>query len=446
MKRCIAITIYTVMVLTNSVVHAQEWTLRQCIDYALKNNIQLKQKQISAEQSKLDLEQSKAALLPSLSASTNQNMSWRPWSQSTINLTGGTMTTTQSQVSYNGSYGLNANWTVWNGGKNRMNIKQNEYSEEINELSTEQTANSIQEQITQLYVQILYQAEAIKVNESVLKSSQVACERGKTMYQLGSIAKSDYIQLESQVAQDNYNLVTSRSQLDNYTFQLKQLLEITGDEEFRVKTENVTENSVLAPVPPKSEVYATALNIRPEIQSGKLNVESSELAVRIAKSGYYPSVSLTAGIGTSNSSANDNVFFKQIKTNVNNSLGLSLQVPIFDQKQNKTAVSKARLQHLSSQLSLQETEKDLYKSIESYWLNATNSQQQYIYAEASVKSARENYELLSEKFSLGMLNIVELNTGKNNLLKAEQQYLEAKYTTLYNIAMLRFYQGEIIAL
>lgn len=434
------------MVLTNSVVHAQEWTLRQCIDYALKNNIQLKQKQISAEQSKLDLEQSKAALLPSLSASTNQNMSWRPWSQSTINLTGGTMTTTQSQVSYNGSYGLNANWTVWNGGKNRMNIKQNEYSEEINELSTEQTANSIQEQITQLYVQILYQAEAIKVNESVLKSSQVACERGNTMYQLGSIAKSDYIQLESQVAQDNYNLVTSRSQLDNYTFQLKQLLEITGDEEFRVKTENVTESSVLSPVPPKSEVYATALNIRPEIQSGKLNVESSELAVRIAKSGYYPSVSLTAGIGTSNSSANDNVFFKQIKTNVNNSLGLSLQVPIFDQKQNKTAVSKARLQHLSSQLSLQETEKDLYKSIESYWLNATNSQQQYIYAEASVKSARENYELLSEKFNLGMLNIVELNTGKNNLLKAEQQYLEAKYTTLYNIAMLRFYQGEIIAL
>ena len=446
MKRCIAITICTVMVLTNSVVHAQEWTLRQCIDYALKNNIQLKQKQISAEQSKLDLEQSKAALLPSLSASTNQNMSWRPWSQSTINLTGGTMTTTQSQVSYNGSYGLNANWTVWNGGKNRMNIKQNEYSEEINELSTEQTANSIQEQITQLYVQILYQAEAIKVNESVLKSSQVACERGNTMYQLGSIAKSDYIQLESQVAQDNYNLVTSRSQLDNYTFQLKQLLEITGDEEFRVKTENVTESSVLSPVPPKSEVYATALNIRPEIQSGKLNVESSELAVRIAKSGYYPSVSLTAGIGTSNSSANDNVFFKQIKTNVNNSLGLSLQVPIFDQKQNKTAVSKARLQHLSSQLSLQETEKDLYKSIESYWLNATNSQQQYIYAEASVKSARENYELLSEKFNLGMLNIVELNTGKNNLLKAEQQYLEAKYTTLYNIAMLRFYQGEIIAL
>ena len=121
------------MVLTNSVVHAQEWTLRQCIDYALKNNIQLKQKQISAEQSKLDLEQSKAALLPSLSASTNQNMSWRPWSQSTINLTGGTMTTTQSQVSYNGSYGLNANWTVWNGGKNRMNIKQNEFDKAMND-------------------------------------------------------------------------------------------------------------------------------------------------------------------------------------------------------------------------------------------------------------------------------------------------------------------------
>ncbi|MCQ2076578.1 MAG: TolC family protein [Bacteroidaceae bacterium] len=432
--------------LVSTVVNAQVWTLHQCIDYALKNNIQLKQKQVAAEQSKLDVMQSKAALLPSLSASTNQNMSWRPWSQSTINLTGGTMTTTQSQVSYNGSYGLNANWTVWNGGKNTMNIKQNKYTDEMNELSAEQTANSIQEQITQLYVEILYQAEAVKVNESILEASQVACNRGKQMYELGSIAKSDYIQLESQVAQDNYNLITSRTQLDNYTFQLKQLLEITGDEIFKVKTEDITENDVLTPIPAKNDVYNTALSSRPEIKSGQLGVESSELAIKIAKAGYMPSVSLTAGIGTSNASANDNAVFKQIKTNVNNSLGLSLQIPIFDQRQNKTAVSKARLQHLNSQLALQEAEKDLYRQIENYWLNATNAQQQFIYAEASAKSAKENFDLLSEKFNLGMINIVELNTGKNNLLKAEQQYLEAKYTTLYNIAMLRFYEGKEINL
>ena len=427
--------------------HAQKWTLKQCIDYALENSIQLKQKKISTLQNQLDVSQSKAALLPSLSASTNQNMSWRPWSQSTINLTGGTMTTTQSQVSYNGSYGLNANWTVWNGGKNYMTIKQNKYSEEIGSLSEEQTANSIQEQITQYYVQILYQAEAIKVNESILKAAEVARDRGKVMYELGSIAKSDYIQLESQVAQDNYSLITSKTQLDNYTFQLKQLLEITGDEPFAVQTDIVSTHDVLSPIPTKQDVYNTALSFRPEIQSSKLQVESNELAVKIAKAGYMPSVSLSAGISTSNSSANKSTaFFEQIKTNVNNSLGMSISIPIFDQRQNKTAVAKAKLQHLNSQLSLQDAEKTLYKSIENYWLNATNSQQQYIYAEASEKSARENYDLLSEKFQLGMINIVELNTGKNSLLQAEQQYLETKYTTLYNLAMLRFYQGETIDL
>ena len=427
--------------------HAQKWTLKQCIDYALENSIQLKQKKISTLQNQLDVSQSKAAMLPSLSASTNQNMSWRPWSQSTINLTGGTMTTTQSQVSYNGSYGLNANWTVWNGGKNYMTIKQNKYSEEIGSLSEEQTANSIQEQITQYYVQILYQAEAIKVNESILKAAEVARDRGKVMYELGSIAKSDYIQLESQVAQDNYSLITSKTQLDNYTFQLKQLLEITGDEPFAVQTDIVSTHDVLSPIPTKQDVYNTALSFRPEIQSSKLQVESNELAVKIAKAGYMPSVSLSAGISTSNSSANKSTaFFEQIKTNVNNSLGMSISIPIFDQRQNKTAVAKAKLQHLNSQLSLQDAEKTLYKSIENYWLNATNSQQQYIYAEASEKSARENYDLLSEKFQLGMINIVELNTGKNSLLQAEQQYLETKYTTLYNLAMLRFYQGETIDL
>lgn len=441
-----SMTCLSVLWLMPSYMLAQKWTLSQCIDYALENNISLKQKKLTVEQNKLDTEQSEAALLPSLSFSTNQNMSWRPWSQSTINLSGGTMTSTQSSVSYNGSYGLNANWTVWNGGQNTMNVKKNRMTETMGELSVDQTANSIQEQITQYYVQILYQSEAVKVNEELKGTAHVAADRGKAMYEVGSIAKSDYIQLESQAAQADYNLVTSKSELDNYLFQLKQLLEITGDVPFEVETENISSTDVMQTIPTKADVYATALTLRPEIQSGKLQVSSNEMDIKIAKAGYYPSISLTAGIGTSNSSANDNPFFNQIKTNTNNSLGLSLSIPIFDGKQNKTAVSKAKLQHTSSQLQLQETEKELYKSIENYWLNATNAQNQYVYAETSLNSMKENYTLLAEKFDLGLINIVELNTGRTNLMQAAQQYLQAKYTTLYNIAMLKFYKGEIIKL
>ena len=424
----------------------KQWTLQECIDYALENNIQLQQSKITNEQNALDVEQSKAALFPTLSFSTNQNVSWRPYSPSTINLTNGTMTSTKSSVNYNGSYGLNASMTVWNGGRNTNNIKRNEYTQAISELDAQKTANSIQEQITQLYVQILYQTEAVKVSEEILKASIQQRDRAKVMVEVGSLAKVDLAQLEAQTSQDEYNVVNSKSQLENSKLQLKQLLQIVGSEAFDVATSNISESHVLAPIPAKDAVYAEALALRPEIQSSKLNVESSELAVKIAKAGYLPTVNLNASVGTNNASGTKTAFGKQIKTNLSNSIGMSVSVPIFDQKQNVTSVRKAKLTHMNSQLQLQDAEQSLYSTVEQYWLNATTSQQQYIYAKTNAESMQASYDLVSEQFRLGLKNIVELTTGKTNLLQAEQQLLQTKYTTLYNLAMLRFYQGEIINL
>ena len=354
------------------------------------------------------------------------------------------MVTTRNTTSYNGSYGLNASMTLWNGGRNHKNIQQNEYSQQLAELSTEQTANSIQEQIAQLYVQILYQTEAVKVNEEILKASQQQRDRAQAMVEVGSLAKVDLKQLEAQCSQDEYNIVNSKSQLENNKMQLKQLLELINTEDFNVATSNVAESAVLATIPNKADVYNAALNFRPEIKSSQLNVESSDLAVDIAKAGYLPTVSLSAGMGTSNSSGAKTAFFKQVKTNLSNSLGVSVSVPIFDQKQNSTNVRKAKLTKLNNELQLQDAQKTLYKNIETYWLNAYTAQQQYIYAKTNVQSMQESYDLVSEQFRLGLKNIIELTSGKTNLLQAEQQMLQSKYTTLYNLAMLRFYQGEKI--
>jgi outer membrane protein len=155
---------------------------------------------------------------------------------------------------------------------------------------------------------------------------------------------------------------------------------------------------------------------------------------------------VNAGVGSSNSSGNHTAFFQQLKNNMNNSLGLTLSVPIFDNRQNKTNVEKAKLARQNYELSLQDAEKTLYQQIETYWLNARNAQQQYIYAKANVRSMQESYDLVSEQFNLGLKNIVELTTGKNNLLQAEQQLLQTKYTALLNSAMLRFYAGERLKL
>ncbi len=435
------------MLLSSSMAWGQKvWTLQECLDYALANNIQLQQKRITAASDHEDVLQSKAALFPSVSFSTNQNASWRPFAETTINLAGGTMTTNSNTVSYNGSYGINANWTVWNGNRNTNTIKQNKLTEKIAELGVEQQANTIQEQIAQLYVQILYETEAVNVCREIIKSSMMQRDRAKTMVEVGSLARVDLVQLEAQVSQDEYSLVSAQSQLANYKLQLKQLLEIHDDETFDIAIPEVSDAQVLAMIPNEQAVYNAALESRPEIQSGKLNIESSDIAIHSARAGYKPTVSLTAGIGSSNSSGQDTDFFRQVKTNMNNSLGLSVSIPIVDNHQTRTNIRKAKYALQTSELNLQEQQKQLYSTIENYWLNATTSQQQFISARNNVKSMQESYDLVSEQFNLGLKNIVELTTGKNNLLQAEQQLLQTKYTALLNAAMLNFYAGENIKL
>ena len=319
-------------------------------------------------------------------------------------------------------------------------------NKQLSDLQTEQTANSIQEQITQLYIQILYQKEAVKVDSEIIKQSIIQRDRANEMLKVGSIAKVDVAQLEAQVTQDQYTLIRTKSQLENYKLQLKQLLEIHGDDDFDVTAPEVSDKAVLAAIPSKSSVYETALNIRPEIQTNKLNIDAAKLDEKIDKSGYLPTISMNASVSSSNSSGRNTNFGKQLKKNWSNSMGITISMPIFDQKQTKTAISKAKLNTQNSELELLSTQKRLYSEIENYWLDATTAQQQYISAKSNVASMKESYELVSEQFKLGLKNIVELTTGKNNLLSAQQQMLQSKYTALYNISMLHFYEGQKIKL
>ena len=435
------------LMLTGNAAYAQKkWTLQECLDYAIANNIQIQQKKLAAASSHEDVLQSRSALFPSVSFSTNQNISWRPFEESTINLTNGSMTTSRNTVSYNGSYGINASWTVWNGNRNTNTIKRNKLSEQAADLDVASQSNTIQEQIAQLYVQTLYENEAVKVCKEVIKASELQRDRAKVMVELGSLAQVDLTQLESQVAQDYYSLSQAESQLANYKLQLKQLLEIHDSEPFEIAIPDIEDSKVLGTLPDEQAVYTAALTTRPEIQSAALDIESSKIALASARSGYMPTISINAGIGTSNSSGPDTPFFTQVKNNLSNSIGLSISVPIFDNLQTRTNIRKAKYTLHTSELNLQSQQKQLYSSVENYWLNASTSQQQYQYAKKYAESMKESYDLVSEQFNLGLKNIVELTTGKNNMLQAEQQLLQTKYTALLNQAMLRFYSGEEMAL
>lgn len=424
----------------------QQWTLRDCIDYALEHNITIRRNRISVKSTQEDVKTAKADFLPSLSGNISQRIVNRPNSASGTIISGDNITTSESKTSYNGSYGIDANWTVYNGSKRVNTVKQQQLNSRMAELSVDESENSIEESITQLFVQILYSDEAVKVNESTLEVSRQQYERGRQLFDAGSIASSDLAQLEAQVSSDNYQLVTAQTTLQNYKLQLKQLLELDGDFEMTLDMPRMDDSSVLIPLPSKDDVYQTALNLRPEIESGKLNIESSDLSIKLARASYIPSLSLSAGIGTTNANGNDFSFSEQVKQNWNNSIGLTLSIPIFDKRQTKSAVNKAKLQRQTSQLDLLDNQKTLYKTIESLWLSANSAQQQYVAATQKLKSTQASYALVNEQFSLGMKNTVELLTEKNNLLSAQQETLQAKYTAILNAGLLRFYQGEEIYL
>ena len=423
-----------------------QWDLQSCIDYAKEQNITIRKNRITAASTQIDVKTAKAALFPSLSFSTSQQVVNRPYQETSSRVSGSEIISSNSKTSYNGNYGLNASWTLYNGNKRLKTIQQEKLNNQVAELDVATSENNIQESIAQVYIQILYAAESVKVNESTLQVSIAQRDRGQELLNAGSIAKSDFAQLEAQVSNDNYQLVTSQTTLQNYKLQLKQLLELDGDFEMDLFLPQLDDSSVLIPLPTKDDVYQTALNLRPEIESGKLNIEAADMNIKITRAGYIPSLSLSAGIGTTNANGNDFSFSEQVKQNWNNSIGLTLSIPIFDKRQTKSAVNKAKLQRQTSELDLMDNQKTLYKTIESLWLSANSAQQQYVAATQKLKSTQASYALVSEQFNLGMKNTVELLTEKNNLLSAQQETLQAKYTAILNAGLLRFYQGEEIDL
>ncbi len=395
------------------------WDLQSCIDYALRQNITIRKNRLSAESARVDVKAAQAALFPNLSASVNQRIVNRPKSETNTIIDGDNITSSQSKTSYNGSYGIDANWTLYNGGKRLNTIKQQQLNRRIAELSVAQSENSIEESIAQNYVQILYATEAVKVNESTLKVSQAECERARQLLEAGSIAKSDLAQLEAQVSTDKYQLVTAQATLQDYKLQLKQLLELDGEAEMNLYIPALGTENVLSPLPAKTDVYRSA---------------------------PVPTLSLSAGIGTSHANGNDFTFSEQVKQNWNNSLGFTVSVPIFSNRQTKSAIEKAKIQKQTSELDLLDDQKALYKTVETLWLDANSAQQRYVAATEKLKSTQISYELIREQFNLGMKNTVELLTEKSNLLNAQQETLQAKYMAILNMQLLKFYQGEKIEL
>ena len=423
----------------------QEWTLKNCIDYALTQNIQLKKSKIALESSQVDSKSARAKLFPSLSFGSTQQYINTPEGNSLDNyvVTG---SKGSSKNSYTGNYSLRSSMTLYNGGKLRNNIKSSKLQEQVQQYSVEEEIDNIETSITESFLQILYAQESVKINEETVALSKLQCERGKALLEAGSISQSDYAQLESQYSSDKYQLVLSQTTLESNIQTLKQLLEMDMTETLSISTPILEAHDVLTPLPGKEEVYQSALNFIPSIQSGKLGIDIAKLEHKNAKAGYYPTLDLSASVGTGHISGSDSNFGQQMKNKLNESIGLTLSIPIFSNRENKSAVEKAKLQISEAELEYLNAQKELQKTIEDIYLDATSSQAQYAAAIEQVKASKTSYNLAQEQFNLGMKNTVELLTEKNNFLSAQQEMLQAKYMAILNAQLLRFYQGKEITL
>lgn len=409
---------------------AQTWSYNDCLDYARQHNITLQKSVLNEQVSDLTLEEAKAQWQPSLDFATSHNVTNTPWSENRKN-------------GYNSSYGLNAGWTVWNGGSRENTIKRSKVSTGIDRLATTDVLRTLETDLLQVYINILYAKEAITINEEAVKLSEAQVDRMRQLMEGGRVSRVDYAQLQAQLEQDRYNLVNSQGTYDNRRMELKRLLQLGIDSDIQLEQVEWTAAQVLASLPPIEESYNMALATDVRLQSLDLEAEVAQIDEAIAKAGRMPRISLNAGVGTGYSTPGA-AFGTQMKQSWNESLGLTLSIPILDNKKTKVAVAKAKVQTLNTQLDRDSRINELSQAVETWYIDTRAAQSRYTAGEGQVRSAEVSNELVNEQFKLGLVNPVELMNAHNALLEARHSLLQAKYMAILGHKMIDFYRTATV--
>ena len=390
---------------------SKQWSLTECINYALENNIQIQKAKVNLQTNEISTKEAKVQLLPNLSASIGQNVNAYPFGNSSL--------------SYSGSYGLSSSMLLFDGGKTQKNIQQQKLNEDLGRYSILESEKSIQMSILQTYAKILYADEAVKVYQETVKTSEYQFNRGKEMLTVGSISGVDLAQLESQLSSDKYQLVMAQNTLSTSKLELKQLLELNPDDNMDLIIPSLTSFDILKPLTSLQSIYQTSLNVMPQIKAEKAGIQIAQLDTEKAKAGFLPKVNLTGSVGTGHNTNYDSSLGNQLRNGLNAGVGVAVSIPILTNRQNKSTLEKTRLSEKTDKLNMQDAEKSLLKEIESVYQDALSAQSQYQASIEKVQALEKSYNLIQQQFNLGMKNTLELLTEKNNLLSARQSLMQS---------------------
>jgi len=410
------------------------WDLEACLQYAKSNNITLKNLRLDTKSAEQDRLLAKSAVLPDLYGSGS--LSYNHYNRNTNGST--------SAINSSGSYGLSSAWTLYQGGYLKTDIKQKDLSVQSANYNVLVSENDITLQITQAYLNILVDKESIIYNKDLVKTSTAQLAQAQRRFDAGTVAKKVVIQFDAQLATDRYNLTAAENAERQDKITLRQLLQLGDARDFDV----VKPDTVLsdAPIPSLMTVQKYALENRPEVKGAELAVRIADLDLTKAKSGYLPTLSLGAGIGTS--FANDPTYntFRQFDNNFYQQAGLTLSVPVFTKRQNKTNVAKARIAIDQSRNTLENTKTTLALTTEKAYITVQNAKTQFTSASEQLKYNQELYRISNEELKIGTANIYDFYQQRNLYVQALQSFIQAKYNAALAARIYEFYLGVPIKL
>ena len=414
------------------------WSLEDCISYAIENNITIKDADLNTSISEVNYNKAKSAKLPNLFGSASQNFS------SGTSIDPITSDYVSDQI-HSTNLGINSSVTLFQGNQLSNQVKQNQLLIEQNSLLAQEAKNNIVISILESYLQTLYSKEGISIAENNLIASEKEVLRAKSRLDAGTIVLSDYTEAQSQAATNKYNVIAAKNDYELNIINLKQLLELSPLEDLTIET--VDENQDLINLELNKEaIYTNALSYLPEVEASKTNILVNEKELEIAKGGYLPTLALTGSLGSGYTSISENTFTNQLDVNFNQRLGLSLNIPIFNRNQTKSAVQTAAFNIEKAEIQKQTIEKEVIKKVETAYQNALSSQEQLVAAEVSQDAAEQSYNLAQKKYELGDLSTTDLVISQNTFTNAQQNYLQSKYLNILYHQLLQFYQGNDIKL
>lgn len=410
------------------------WTYQACLDRAIATNTDIRQTLLSILQAEEDVASAKDAWLPSVDFSTNHGYTNFP-----VPGKGGTGNI------YNSNYGVNASWTVWEGNARKYRLESAKLLRRQQQLAGEDIVKDLQLGVLQAYLNILYSMEAINIASKTLEVSTSQTERMRKLVESGRQSKVDLAQIESQMAQDQYNLIRAQSDLATNKMNLKKLMVLGLEYDLNVFKVDFPDSEVTAPLLPMSDTYLAATQWWPGLKSNTLSAEIYANDVKIAQATSAPNVALQGGVGTGYTTGGRDWGY-QMGHGLNENIGVSLSIPIYDGNKTKRAVAKARLASMEADISRDQILNELSQTIESLYIDAQSAQAKYKTGIVQLEAMEETARLVDRQFELGLVNPLELLTAHNNLLNARLEQLQNKYMAILAAKTIGFYATQQVNL